>query len=339
MPTPNLNIATEIDSLDLALTDTVDQDLTSGDVTVTDTDFRENIVLRAINNTVARNLTVPAIKRLFVVRNDGTATLTVALGTTSLLVEAGEATIFYTDGTANGLKEISSSDRAVTYAELPFSGVHARRDTSTSIAASTATILPFETNRWQTKYNGYSFWLGADLSFTGLSIADDTVTASGHGLITGDGPLQLIEDNTLPAPLTEVTNYWVIVVDANTIKFATSFADAIANSPVNLTTLGTSTNTLDRASQLVIPDGITKVLIAGEGLWAGNSNTFRQLSFKKNDVFQDFNQYSHGLTASLTAITSSYVLDVVGGDRIAVSHYTGTTVNLLRTALVLTVLK
>jgi len=47
---------------------------------------------------------VPAIKRLFVVSNkDGTATLTVKRGATSIAVAAGALALLYTDGTTDGL--------------------------------------------------------------------------------------------------------------------------------------------------------------------------------------------------------------------------------------------
>src|SRR5688572_15042516 len=52
-----------------------------------------------------------------------------------------------------------------------------------------------------------------DLTISAVSGNNLTITA--HGLLTGDGPIQLVGDD-LPAPLAEETNYWVIKIDANT---------------------------------------------------------------------------------------------------------------------------
>jgi hypothetical protein len=47
---------------------------------------------------------VPAIKRLFVVSNkDGTNTLTVKRGATSVAIASGKLALLYTDGTTDGL--------------------------------------------------------------------------------------------------------------------------------------------------------------------------------------------------------------------------------------------
>lgn len=61
--------------------------------------------------------------------------------------------------------------------------------------------------------------------------ASDTFTATGHGLGTGDGPFNLVGSD-LPLNTAEDTNYWVVVVDANTFKLATSLANAINVVPV-----------------------------------------------------------------------------------------------------------
>lgn len=91
-----------------------------------------------------------------------------------------------------------------------------------------------------------------------LVIADKTITAvSGndltiatHTLVTGDGPIQLVGDS-LPTPLLVATNYWVIRVDADTIRLAAQFedtggGDATGNpiTPITLTSVGSGAMTL-----------------------------------------------------------------------------------------------
>lgn len=68
-------------------------------------------------------------------------------------------------------------------------------------------------------------------TITAVSSAADTLTVTAHGLATGN-PVNL--SGTLPAPLVAGT-YWVIVIDANTLKIALSKSDALAGTAVDLT--------------------------------------------------------------------------------------------------------
>ena len=91
-------------ALDNAITESLDNDYTSGNVTLTNAEFRENFRFNATNLSVARVLTVQAIKRYFLVDNTGGSnTLTVTLGSTTEVLQASTVGLFYTDGTANGL--------------------------------------------------------------------------------------------------------------------------------------------------------------------------------------------------------------------------------------------
>lgn len=82
-----------------------------------------------------------------------------------------------------------------------------------------------------------------DLSITAIDATLDTLTSAGHGLATGDGPFRLIdgrgqlgqeESPRLPSPLDIDTEYWAIVVDVDTLQLATSEANAIALTAIDL---------------------------------------------------------------------------------------------------------
>lgn len=97
-------------------------DMSAGDVTLTDAAnadpglnyiFSRNQVFRTSGNTVARVLTVPQSKRLFVVQNGGTFAVTVKRGTSEMSLSATLAAIIYCDGTANGLVEIVNTGNYV----------------------------------------------------------------------------------------------------------------------------------------------------------------------------------------------------------------------------------
>ncbi len=65
----------------------------------------------------------------------------------------------------------------------------------------------------------------------------NTITITGHGFFTG---LKVALTGTnLPTGLS-ATNYWVIVVDADTIQLASSLANAEAGTPVHITGQGTT---------------------------------------------------------------------------------------------------
>lgn len=86
----------------------------------------------------------------------------------------------------------------------------------------------------------------ADLTFT-VANASDLATSAAHGHVTGAGPFRVFNTGGgLPAGLAAFTNYWLIVVSATTFKFATSRANALAGTAIDLTTDGTGTQTLMR---------------------------------------------------------------------------------------------
>lgn len=74
----------------------------------------------------------------------------------------------------------------------------------------------------------------------------NSITITAHRLFTG---LKVALSGTnLPSGLS-ATNYWVIVVDANTIQLATSLANAVAGTAVTISTQGTTADaTLTPAS-------------------------------------------------------------------------------------------
>lgn len=105
--TPYVSVNELAEGLEAAANDFLSVDLSSGNVTLTDAQYRGYVLFRASGNTVARNLTLQAIKRLVVIDNSaGTSTLSLVLGSTTLTLGAGKLAMVYTDGTANGLTKI-----------------------------------------------------------------------------------------------------------------------------------------------------------------------------------------------------------------------------------------
>lgn len=72
-----------------------------------------------------------------------------------------------------------------------------------------------------------------------VDIVANTVTIPSHGYTLGLKG-QLTTTGTLPAGLSLATDYFIIVVDANTVKFASSLANAQAGTAVDITNQGAS---------------------------------------------------------------------------------------------------
>lgn len=84
---------------------------------------------------------------------------------------------------------------------------------------------------------------GVTVTAANVDATANTFTHNAHGLKTGDGPAQWTSTATLPAGLALLTDYWVIIVDANTFKVATSLANALAGTAVDITDQGTALST------------------------------------------------------------------------------------------------
>jgi hypothetical protein len=82
------------------------------------------------------------------------------------------------------------------------------------------------------------------LTISAVNTGTDALTITAHGLNTGDGACNALNigGGALPSPLVAATSYWVIRVDANTIKLATSQANALAGTAIDITTTGSGTN-------------------------------------------------------------------------------------------------
>lgn len=88
--------------------------------------------------------------------------------------------------------------------------------------------------KWLTRKNTFD-----STSASVVSVASDTITIQGHGYKTGY-PVLYTAAGTAIVGLTTATLYYVIRVDADTIKLATTLANATAATPVaiNITGLG-----------------------------------------------------------------------------------------------------
>ncbi len=113
-------------------------------------------------------------------------------------------------------------------------------------------------------------------TFTSTHAAETITVASTAGMATGDGPVRLTTSAAdLPNGYAENANYFLIVVDATTLKLAISKADALAGTPVTISDDGTGTHTLNTATNDVIVAMIVNRLnlVAGKNYTAANTGS------------------------------------------------------------------
>jgi hypothetical protein len=74
-----------------------------------------------------------------------------------------------------------------------------------------------------------------------VSVANDTLTISNHGFATGDRVVYSDGGGDVVDGLTDEATYYIVVVDGNTVKLATTYDHATAAIPtiVNITDVGT----------------------------------------------------------------------------------------------------
>ena len=107
-----------------------------------------------------------------------------------------------------------------------------------------------------------------------VSTSNNTITLSSHGLSTFDRATYDTNSNTAIGGLSNGTTYYVIKVDANTIKLATNYTNCVAETAINLTSVTGSTTqkfnftTFSDNPALVIRDYLTDTRY---GMSAGSS--------------------------------------------------------------------
>lgn len=116
----------------------------------------------------------------------------------------------------------------------------------------------------------------APRTFAGVADVDpdtDQITILDHGLVTGDGPMQLTTAGTLPVGLGLLTDHFPIVVDDDNFQLALSRQDAQDGTQVDITADGVGNSTISGVHNVSfapgasLQDGSSGVLlVAGQSL-------------------------------------------------------------------------
>ena len=141
------------------------------------------------------------------------------------------------------LRIVRSSGNAVPY----YFAIRDRRLLFDCTSSSTFTdMLIYYNQKSRPRVASYSS------AFTASASTDTLTLGSSFGFVTGDGPFTLTTTNTLPAGLSLATNYYVIfnISTPTGFQLATSQANALDGTEVDITDTGTGTHTIAMASSV-----------------------------------------------------------------------------------------
>lgn len=120
---------------------------------------------------------------------------------------------------------------------------------------------------------------------TAVNLTNNTITIPSHGYSTGDVVIYDKNGGTIVTGLTNYAVYFVIVVNTNTIKLATSAGSAAAGTAVDLTVLGSGTHRL-----------YDPVIDSGNGYFAAPTVQFTSTTgtaASARAILTDTNEISH----------------------------------------------
>ena len=153
-----------------------------------------------------------------------------------------------------------------------------------------------------------------------VSLTDETITSNNHRFITGQRVLYTTTGTAIGG-LTSGTYYYIIKNDQNTIKLATSYANALANTAINFTALG-----VGQSHNLNVSfDGVnTKFVVTYDNGTKAQMTRAAQLQLSVNGVIQqpqDTNNPTNGFGIDLDSVvvfsTPPVSTDVFWGNLIA----------------------
>lgn len=150
---------------------------------------------------------------------------------------------------------------------------------------------------------------------TDVDVDEDTITEVAHGFKTGLKG-QFTTTTTLPDGLSLITDYFVIRTDADTYQVATSLANALAGTAVDLIDDGTGTHTFTPTS---IAGGTVKPQASEDGTnWfdikspegvalSQNITVTANFMFNIPFAFYKYFRMAYGLTAGYLTTTTTVV--------------------------------
>lgn len=153
-----------------------------------------------------------------------------------------------------------------------------------------------------------------------VNTTNDTIAITTHGFSTGDRVFYSDGGGTVITGLSDDTAYFVVVVDANTVKLASTYANAIATTPVvvNLTAVGAgSSHKLVKGQYAISPvvniSGLHWSVPTGNATVVRNSNDLWLLNGAREFEFHGFTDNrdnTHNVVITLPAGGGTVILEL-----------------------------
>lgn len=144
----------------------------------------------------------------------------------------------------------------------------------------------------------YAATLNTDTIATGdVDTGDNHITETGHGLLTGDVVKYNANGGTAITGLTDGQYYYVIKVDANDYRLATSEANATAGTAIGLTGTGNSSQTFTN----ITSDKESKLAISVNGSSFIDIDIANQLTLAGADATVTGTEFTTALQAAINA--------------------------------------
>ena len=167
------------------------------------------------------------------------ATVSAAGVATNLYVSGNRATTTFSEAANAGTSTFKVTTTDNTYTTNRVETTRFQLDSAyTSAALFNSTANAFSNTRV----------FNADLD---VNSAQDTITITNHPYVSGD-PIRYVASGLEPTGLTSGSTYYVIVVDTNTIKFASTQANATDPTPIAIDIQGLGTGALHEIQSAVI---------------------------------------------------------------------------------------
>lgn len=156
------------------------------------------------------------------------------------------------------------------------------------------------------------------------------LTIAAHQLVTGDGPIRFTTTGVLPGNIAPNTDYWIVVVDPNTIRLASTFDGTGGNDPdhenpittINIASAGSGTLHLSATAATVragkeikrTANGFREVTIRIEVLGAEGSGMKSTAAYRiLSDVLAALPHHIDDLDDAGAGMSDLGTIDIQGG--------------------------